>query len=44
VRVGVQSAIPHAETAALIRRLMTERDLEIPAPITGAVCITAICK
>jgi ankyrin len=44
VRVGVQSAIPHPETAALIRKLMTERNIEIPAPITGSVCITPICK
>src|SRR5207342_37136 len=27
VRVGVQSAIPHPETAALIRKLMTDRGL-----------------
>ena len=44
VRVGVQSALPHPETAALIRKLMKERNLEIPAPITGSVCITAVCK
>ena len=44
VRVGVQSAIPHPETAALLRKLMTERGIEVPAPITGSVCITAICK
>jgi len=44
VRVGVQSAIPHPETAALIRKLMTERNIEIPTPITGSVCITPICK
>jgi ankyrin repeat protein len=44
VRVGVQSAIPHPETAALIRKLMKERDLAIPPPISGSVCITQICK
>jgi hypothetical protein len=44
VRVGVQSAIPHPETATLIRKLMKERDLEIPAPISGSVCITPICQ
>ena len=30
VRVGVQSAIPHPETAALLRKLMTERGLPVP--------------
>jgi ankyrin repeat protein len=44
VRVGVQSAIPHPETAALIRRLMAERGLEIPAPITSSICVTNVCK
>ena len=44
VRVGVQSAIAHPETAALMRKLMQDRNLEIPAPITGSVCITPICK
>lgn len=44
VRVGVQSAIPHPETAALIRKLMTERGLEVPPPITSSICITQICQ
>jgi ankyrin repeat protein len=44
VRVGVQSAIPHPDTAKLLRRLMAERGIEIPAPITGSVCITDVCK
>jgi hypothetical protein len=44
VRVGVQSAIPHPETAALLRKLMTDHGIEIPAPITGSVCITDVCK
>jgi ankyrin repeat protein len=44
VRVGVQSAIPHPETAKLLRQLMTERRIEIPSPITGSVCITDACK
>jgi uncharacterized protein len=44
VRVGVQSAIPHPETAKLLRQLMAERGIAIPAPITGSVCITDVCK
>ncbi len=40
VRVGVQSAIPHPETEALIRRLMKERGLPIPADITSSICLT----
>jgi hypothetical protein len=44
VRVGVQSAIAHPETAALLRRLMTDRGIPVPAPLTSSVCITAICK
>jgi ankyrin repeat protein len=46
VRVGVQSAIPHPETAALLRKLMVERG--IPVPPEGrtleSICITEICK
>jgi ankyrin repeat protein len=44
VRVGVQSAIAHPETAALLRKLMTERAIPVPAPITSSVCITEVCK
>jgi len=44
VRVGVQSAIPHPETAELIRTLMRERGLEVPPPITSSICITSKCK
>ncbi|HUN73938.1 MAG TPA: ankyrin repeat domain-containing protein [Steroidobacteraceae bacterium] len=46
VRVGVQSAIPHPETAALIRHLMTERGLPVPPPgrTLASICITDICK
>jgi Ankyrin repeats (many copies) len=44
VRVGVQSAIAHADTAAMIRKLMSDRGIAIPAPITSSVCITEICK
>jgi hypothetical protein len=44
VRVGVQSAIAHPDTAALLRTLMAGRGIAIPAPITSSVCITAACK
>lgn len=40
VRVGVQSAIAHPETEALIRKLMTDRNLPIPADITSSICLT----
>jgi ankyrin len=46
VRVGVQSAIPHPDTAALLRKLMTERGLPVP-PVDrtlASICITEICK
>jgi uncharacterized protein len=46
VRVGVQSAIPHPETSALLRRLMKERDLAVPAEgrTLASICITELCK
>ena len=44
VRVGVQSAIAHQGTAALLRKLMLERHIDVPAPITSSVCITEACK
>jgi ankyrin repeat protein len=44
VRVGVQSAIAHPDTAALLRKMMTERGIPVPAPLSSSVCITAICK
>jgi ankyrin repeat protein len=40
VRVGVQSAIPHPETAALIKKLMAEKGLPIPPDITSSICLT----
>jgi ankyrin repeat protein len=40
VRVGVQSAIPHPETAALIKDMMKEKGLPIPADITSSICLT----
>jgi ankyrin repeat protein len=44
VRVGVQSAIAHPDTAALLRTLMTDRGIPVPAPLSSSVCITEICK
>jgi ankyrin repeat protein len=46
VRVGVQSAITHPDTAALLRRLMKERGLAV-APegrTLASICITELCK
>jgi hypothetical protein len=40
VRVGVQSAIPHPETAAYIKGLMKEKGLPIPPDITSSICLT----
>jgi ankyrin len=46
VRVGVQSATARPETAALIRKLMTERGLAVPPPnrVVESICIVEICK
>jgi uncharacterized protein len=40
VRVGVQSAIPHPDTAELIKSLMTKKGLTIPPEITSSICLT----
>jgi ankyrin repeat protein len=40
VRVGVQSAIPHPEAAALLAKLMTERNIPIPPPPSSSICLT----
>ncbi len=40
VRVGVQSAIAHPEAAALLTKLMTERNIPIPPPPTSSICLT----
>lgn len=46
VRIGVQSAEEHPETAALIRELMKERGLEVPPEgrTLDSICITDVCK
>ena len=40
VRVGVQSAIPHPETAAFIKKMMKDKGLPIPPDITSSICLT----
>jgi hypothetical protein len=40
VRVGVQSAIPHPETAEFIKSLMIKKGLTIPPEITSSICLT----
>jgi hypothetical protein len=46
VRVGVQSALAHPETAALLRKLMVERGLAVPPQnrTLESICITDACK
>jgi ankyrin repeat protein len=46
VRFGVQSAVARPEAAALIRKLMTERGMDVP-PVNrnvDSICIVEICK
>jgi hypothetical protein len=46
VRVGVQSAMAHPETAALLRKLMLERGLSVPPEgrTLESICVTDLCK
>lgn len=46
VRVGVQSSIPHPETAALLRQLMVDRGIAVPPEgrTLESICITDICQ
>ena len=46
VRVGVQSAAAYPETAALIRRLMTERGLPVPPENRNilSICVVSLCQ
>jgi hypothetical protein len=44
VRVGIQSAIAHPETEALLRKLMEERQIAVPAATSSSICLTDICK
>ena len=40
VRVGVQSAKAHPETATFMKELMAKKGLEIPPDITSSICLT----
>ncbi len=46
VRVGVQSAIPHPETAVFIRKLLADRGLPVPPEnrIVDSICVVEICQ
>ena len=46
VRAGVQGAIAHPETAAFIRKLMTERGLPVPPENRNilSICVVALCQ
>jgi ankyrin repeat protein len=46
VRTGVQSAVPRPETAAFIRKLMTDRGMPVPPAnrVVESICIVEICK
>jgi uncharacterized protein len=46
VRVGVQSAIAHPETSALLRKMMKERHMEVPLEgrTLASICVTDLCK
>jgi ankyrin repeat protein len=46
VRVGVQSAISHPETASLIRKLMAARGLPVPPAdrTLESICIVEVCQ
>ena len=46
VRVGVQSAIARPETAALIRKMMIERNMPVP-PVDrniNSICVVSLCQ
>jgi uncharacterized protein len=46
VRVGVQSAVPHPETAVFIRKLLADRGLPAPPPnrVVDSICVVEICQ
>jgi ankyrin repeat protein len=46
VRVGVQSAVPHPETAVFIRRLLVDRGLPVPPPNRNvdSICVVELCQ
>ena len=46
VRVGVQSAIPHPDAAALLRDYMTKAGLKVPPAgrTLDSICVTDLCR
>jgi ankyrin repeat protein len=46
VRVGVQSAIAHPESSALLRKMMKERKMPVPEEgrTLASICVTELCK
>jgi hypothetical protein len=44
VRVGVQSAIAHPETEALLKKLMEDKGIPVPPPTNASICVTDVCK
>jgi ankyrin repeat protein len=46
VRIGVQSAIAHPETSALLRKMMKERNLPVPQEgrTLASICVVDLCK
>jgi uncharacterized protein len=44
VRVGVQSAIAHPDSEALLKKLMEAKGLPVPPPSNSSICLTELCK
>jgi ankyrin repeat protein len=46
VRVGVQSAIAHPESSALLRKMMKDRKMPVPdeGRTLASICVTELCK
>lgn len=44
VRVGVQSALAHPDSEALLKKLMEDRGLAIPPPLKSSICLAIICQ
>jgi|SRR5579871_6763249 len=44
VRVGVQSAIAHPATEALLQQLLEKNGLPVPPPLQASICLAQICK
>jgi ankyrin repeat protein len=46
VRAGVQSAVPRPETAALLRKMMTDRGLPVPPSnrVVESICVVELCQ